>query len=103
MGEILRHSQRKRRETGLSSLNPWRHSLTLPADSALRRQDRRFFETQNRPKRLPDLLVAARVKRRPFGRRYQSLLCYNSVVALTLTKLYTRVNRAADRDTCAVC
>ena len=32
MGEILRHSQRKRRETGLSALNSRRHSLTLPTD-----------------------------------------------------------------------
>jgi hypothetical protein len=37
-GEILRHSQRKRRETGLSPLNPWRHSLTLPADRVAARE-----------------------------------------------------------------
>jgi len=42
-GEILRHSQRKRRETGLSPLNPWRHSLTLRADAATRPQDRCHF------------------------------------------------------------
>ena len=34
MGRIFRHSQRKRRATGLSSLNARRHSLTLPADAA---------------------------------------------------------------------
>ena len=32
MGEILRHSQRKRREMSCLVLNTRRHSLTLPAD-----------------------------------------------------------------------
>jgi len=31
-GEILRHSQRKRREMSCLVLNTRRHSLTLPAD-----------------------------------------------------------------------
>jgi hypothetical protein len=32
--KALRHSQRKRRATGLHHLSPRRHSLTLPADPA---------------------------------------------------------------------
>ncbi len=34
MAEVLRHSQRKRRATGLPRLRPRRHPLTLPPDAA---------------------------------------------------------------------
>lgn len=35
MVKVMRHSQKKWRETGLPHLSPRRHSLTLPGDSGL--------------------------------------------------------------------